>query len=176
MLDSEFNSFFLSCSLFLVFIFKSGKCRSIFFSTEKKKNVITWLHWITLNPTTNCLHSTRGMIFIVFMLNRVIPLLFMWWSILLLFPIASCILFICSQIYGKIENIFKYAFTIGWLFFLDVPSNFQISNTIIPQGTALNNVYVLSLNVIAELIPKSVCSFLLIKDCTSECPSFFIFC
>ena len=128
MLDSEFNSFFLSCSLSLVFIFESNKCRSFFFFSpqkRKKKNVITWLHWIPLNPTTNCLHCTRGMIFIVFMLNRVIPLLFMWWSILLLFPIASCILFIFSQIYGKIENIFKYASAIGWLFFLDVPSNFQ---------------------------------------------------
>lgn len=117
MLDSEFNSFFLSCSLSLVFISKSSKCRRLeafFFPQKRKKeNVITWLHRIPLNPTTNCLHSTRGMIFIVFTLNRVIPLLFLWWSILLLFPIASCILFIFSQIYGKIENIFKYASAIG---------------------------------------------------------------
>ena len=55
---------------------------------------------------------------------------------------------------------------------------FLLTSNPIPQGTALNNVYVLSLNLIAELIPKSVCSFLLIKDCTSGCPlfSFFFFC
>ena len=52
---------------------------------------------------------------------------------------------------------------------------FLLTSNPIPQGTALNNVYVLSLNLIAELIPKSVCSFLLIKDCTSGCPSFFFF-